>query len=249
MGQADKADPSLLPVGLTEERPGWSRVHGYLHVRANYQLVTDNLLDLTHVQFLHSFPATDRQPPAEFSPTIKAEQRGDTVYSINEFANSWMTPIYRLLWERGDAPEVCDLRANMRWDPPSALFLDTGACVANGARESGPSLMQAQWLTPETEFTTHYFWAVARDRYVEDAAMAERLKAGIDAAFRDEDEPMIEAVQGNMGTMGLWDAHPILLATDGAPIRARRIVERLFEAEREASEGARRKCDAPAQAR
>ena len=57
------------------------------------------------------------------------------------------------------------------------------------------------------------------------------MRAGIDAAFRNEDEPMIEAVQQNMGGADLWAEKPILLSTDNAAVRARRIVDKLIAAE------------------
>jgi vanillate O-demethylase monooxygenase subunit len=234
MGDADRADVSLLPdFSVVEERPGWSRVQGYLHVKANYQLVTDNLLDLSHVQFLHPFLATGGPPPENFRPEFRTEQRGTTVEAINQMSSIWNTPLYRLLWERGDAPDVVDMRANMRWDPPSLLFLDTGATVVGGARELGPTLSQGHWLTPETELTTHYFWALARDRYVHDAAVGEQVRAGIDSAFRNEDEPMIEAVQHNMHGADLWAEKPVMLSTDNAAVRARRIVDKMIAAEAE----------------
>jgi vanillate O-demethylase monooxygenase subunit len=238
MGNPESADAALLPdFSAAEDRSGWSRVQGYLHVKANYQLVADNLLDLSHVQFLHPFLATAAPPHPGFRPDIRTEQRGTTVHAINEFRYMTMTPLYRMLWERGDAPDTCDMRANMRWDPPCLLFLDTGATIVDAPHDAGPSLMQGHWLTPETELTTHYFWAVARDRFVTDESVGARVKAGIDNAFQNEDEPMIEAVQRNMGNADLWASNPVLLSTDNAPVRARRILEKLIASERPATVG------------
>ncbi|MEO0031804.1 MAG: hypothetical protein RIS94_1562, partial [Pseudomonadota bacterium] len=44
---------TLYAVDFLDEREGWGRVQGYLHVKANYQLLIDNLLDLTHLGYLH----------------------------------------------------------------------------------------------------------------------------------------------------------------------------------------------------
>jgi vanillate O-demethylase monooxygenase subunit len=89
------------------------------------------------------------------------------------------------------------------------------------------------WLTPESQWTTHYFWAATRDRLLGDATVAAQVKRGIDEAFRYEDEPMIEDVQRNMGSSDLWDGQPVLLSIDNAPVRARRIVEKLLVTERD----------------
>jgi vanillate O-demethylase monooxygenase subunit len=54
----------------------------------------------------------------------------------------------------------------------------------------------------------------------------------ITAAFRDEDKPMLEKQQANMGTADLWVLKPMLLSIDAAAARARRILERLIDAPR-----------------
>ena len=64
--------------------------------------------------------------------------------------------------------------------------------------------------------------------------MSEKLQAGIDGAFRNEDEPMIEAVQIRIGGPDLWAHDPLLFATDTAAVRARRIVEKMISGEEKA---------------
>jgi len=123
------------------------------------------------------------------------------------------------------------MRANMRWNAPALMFLDTGATQVGAAKDLGPSSPQGHWLTPESEVSTHYFWAVGRDRYVGDSAMSETLRVGIDGAFRMEDEPMIEAVQSRMAGTDFWAEQPLLFGTDTAAVRARRIVEKMILAE------------------
>jgi vanillate O-demethylase monooxygenase subunit len=230
MGDAAQADAAKLPdFGDTDEREGWSRIEGYLHVEANYQLMIDNLLDLSHVPFLHPFLGGGAPPPPEFRPDIRMEQKGDTVVAINEFHSMPNTPLYQMLWERGAPPALTDMRANMRWNPPSTLLLDTGATPVDQPRDQGPSAPSSHWLTPETETTTHYFWAATRNRHVGNAEVSAQMAAGFAAAFRDEDEPMIEACQRNMGTTDLMSLNPVLLPTDGSAVRARRIIKLKIE--------------------
>lgn len=230
MGDAAQADPAKLPdFSDVDERDGWSRIEGYLLVRANYELMIDNLLDLSHVPFLHPFLGGGAPPPPEFRPDIRMEQKGDAVIAINEFHSMPNTPLYQMLWEGAEPPALMDMRANMRWDPPSTLLLDTGATVVDQPRDRGPSAPSAHWLTPETETTTHYFWAAARDRHVGNAEVSAQLIAGFTGVFRDEDEPMIEACQRNMGTTDLMSLAPVLLQTDGPAVRARRIIKLKLE--------------------
>jgi vanillate O-demethylase monooxygenase subunit len=66
----------------------------------------------------------------------------------------------------------------------------------------------------------------------DDPAAGQELYNLLDLAFRHQDEPMIEAAQRNMGDTGdLESLEPILLRTDGAPVAARRVLQRLIAAE------------------
>ena len=43
-----------MPDWSPHSSPEWTTVYGYHHVKANYLLLIDNLLDLTHLAFVHS---------------------------------------------------------------------------------------------------------------------------------------------------------------------------------------------------
>ena len=92
----------------------------------------------------------------------------------------------------------------------------------------------AHLLTPETARSTHYFWAAARDSLRDDAALSEKIRAGIDAAFRLEDDPMISACQERMGTTDLLSLRPVFLKTDAAAGLARRTLAALIAKEQAA---------------
>ena len=53
LGEPSLADPALIPDFSENVKPGWTGVHGTLYVKGNYQLLIDNILDLTHVVFVH----------------------------------------------------------------------------------------------------------------------------------------------------------------------------------------------------
>ena len=54
MGDPAEADESEIPELHWHDDPDWTYVGGYLQVDAHYQLLVDNLLDLTHETFLHA---------------------------------------------------------------------------------------------------------------------------------------------------------------------------------------------------
>ncbi|MDB5410397.1 MAG: uncharacterized protein JWL84_5309 [Rhodospirillales bacterium] len=230
MGAAAEADlaliPDLEPFGRED---GYATVAGYLRIAANYQLITDNLLDLSHVEFMHPTFAAE-----EFIETTRAEliRQGTTVQSNRWKPQCKVSRFLRMFWTsdsvRGDA------RANMRWHPPATLYLDVGVTEVGAPIGEGVTLPFAHLLTPETKTGTHYFWAMIRDCRVDDAELNEQVHRIVTSAFADEDEPMIEAQQQEIGPdLDLMSLRPVLLHPDAAAVAARRVLAGLIDAERQ----------------
>ena len=53
MGDPASADPALIPEALGHDHPAWFMQTGQLAYEANYELINDNLLDLTHLSYVH----------------------------------------------------------------------------------------------------------------------------------------------------------------------------------------------------
>jgi vanillate O-demethylase monooxygenase subunit len=53
-GEAAKADPALLPALAWAEDPAWAFGGGLFHVKCDYRLMVDNLMDLTHEKYVHA---------------------------------------------------------------------------------------------------------------------------------------------------------------------------------------------------
>ena len=105
--------------------------------------------------------------------------------------------------------------------------------------EDGALIPQLHFITPETEFTSHYFYVNGRNRRHGEPEVDAAMLALFDLAFAQQDEPMIEMVQRRMGhSSDIFALDPILLATDAAPVAARRILARLIAEERAEPGGA-----------
>jgi hypothetical protein len=104
----------------------------------------------------------------------------------------------------------------------------------------GPRQLQAwdfHFLTPESENTTHYFYAT-RDNFIEaDAEHVKRKLAGMLAAFEFEDGPIVGAIQQEMADEDFWSLKPVLLTSDPGPVRAERLLEKLIHDEQAAAPG------------
>ena len=117
---------------------------------------------------------------------------------------------------------------DMRWDAPASMLLDVGVAPAGSQRRRGITQWGAHILTPESENSTLYFWASVRDFGLDDDEMDMQIRGAIEAAFGDEDKPMIEDVQRNMGGKSFEDMGPLLLPFDKGGVLARRVLTDLI---------------------
>lgn len=224
-GEPEQADPALLPDFAVLEDPAYACVRGVLHMNANYQLITDNLLDLSHVPYLHP----QLRAPNDVVNRHEMRKEGTRVWSMLWRDDALPSGLMQLFWPKD---RMGDARAHMRWDPPGLLLLDVGITDRGAAPEAGLTLPSVHLLAPETAGTTHYFWAFLRNRDIHDPALDEKIGAIGRNAFANEDKPIIEAQQANIGPdADVLALKPIVLSPDAAGLQARRILRRLLEAE------------------
>ena len=228
MGDPAHADPARIPVLSARDDTRFDWVSGHIHVQGNYQLVIDNLLDLTHVEFLHPFLA---DPTDTFPTTVTCSEQGDEVVSRYTRPHCHCTQLVAALWD--EAPPVISLMAEMRWSAPSNLIQRNGFDVAQH-RDMDDTHVQVPFchlLTPETERTTHYFWAGGRNLKQGVEAVSQAFRRGVEGAFKGEDEPMIADIQQRMGMRDLLEMKPLLLPIDKSAVLARRRVADLLKRE------------------
>lgn len=113
-------------------------------------------------------------------------------------------------------------------------MLDSGIVPSGVEPQPHDSTLMLHSMTPESASATHYFYCFTRGYRVDDVELTKAIKALLEAAFVEEDKPMIEAQQCMMGTSDLWALRPALLAIDNAAVRARRQLEKLIACERNA---------------
>ena len=235
MGDPAKADDTKIrSFPEFGKNSGFTSVEGSLHVKANYQLISDNLLDLTHGQYLHPMFA-NTAGPATLEPYSDPDP--DTVWAKFYRRSQYPNKYFQFLGYPADT--LGDHRNCMRWNAPSNLLLDVGMTKVGAPVEEGISIPTAHLITPETETSSHYFWAMARNFRLDDQDFSKKLlDIGIDL-FNNEDKPMIEAQQTAFGdTDDLLSLKPVLLSTDAPSVRARRVVLRLVADEQGHKKGA-----------
>ncbi len=223
MGEAAEADDSAIPEFDFLSDPTFQNVKGYTLADGHYELMTDNIMDLGHIEFLHpGLLGSDAVRKAQTEIT----QKGNTVYSKRLTSNEVLPPVLQTWYEAGD--RVVQRWLNVRWDPAATMKLTVGVLPDGEAREDAHESQGCHLMTPATDTTTHYFWAQGRNWGTPDPKMDELRLASLRKAFDTQDKPMIEAVQRNMGTTDLDALQPVMLATDGGPVRARRVLKQLI---------------------
>lgn len=228
MGEPAKADTAKIPNLYWLADPKWSATPGYIHLNSNYQFLIDNLLDLTHVSYVHK--KTLAGDPREATTPTKTERLPDGV-RVGRWMIDFVPP--PLFAKAGNFTGNVDRWQFATWNPPATVYLDvgcakTGTGAPAGDRSEGISIWSSHLITPETEHSSHYMFCFARDFALGDVEMSRLLYEGSKATFL-EDAEMLEAVQANRcgGSLdGLVD-----IAADAAQLQARRMLGQLISAD------------------
>ena len=234
MGDVARADMAQIPdLGFVDGLSEHAFSKGYLPTAAGHQLMEDNILDLSHADYLH--PET-LGGGSLTRARAKVNETDDSVSVQWLVSNEMAIPIFRDEFPTPDT--ITDMWTEVRWQPNGVMLLRVGATPAGERREAGIETMNAHIMTPETERRTHYFFFNARNFKMQDAVYNARSAAGLRKAFEEEDKPMIEAQQRRIGDADLFARQPTLLSIDAGSTRARRLYERLLQGEAGARAGA-----------
>jgi len=224
MGEPQEADPGLIPdFAFLDDRITRRAVRGLTHVAASYWLEIDNLMDLSHIDYVHNGSIGSG---AMYGGKHKVIQEGNTVRS------NWWCPNVPCL--PNFEPEIhangrpTDHWLEMRWDPPGIMKLEVGVTLAGRPRSEGLAIPQGHFLTPETRASTHYFWTISRTNQLDSPEYDQILLNVTRRAFEGEDKPMLEAIQREMASGDLWAQQPVLLNVDKGAVQARRVLDKLL---------------------
>lgn len=223
MGLPANADDSTIPELSFVTDPSFQNVKGYTHAQGNYELMTDNIMDLGHIEFLHPGLLGSEAVRRAHSEVL---QEGSTVFSNRLTSNEVLPPFLQVWYEAGARPVQRWL--NVRWDAPAIMKLTVGVLPEGDIRSKSHESQGCHLMTPANATSTHYFWAQGRNWGVPDPEMDKARLDSLRKAFDTQDKPMIEAVQQNMGTNDLDSLKPVMLTVDAGPIRARRVLAKLI---------------------
>jgi vanillate O-demethylase monooxygenase subunit len=226
MGDPALADETQIPDTFSLQHPDWRMKPGYLHYDANHLLISDNLLDFSHLSFVHERTLGGTKQIAEVRAHMQRLPRG--IHLERRILNSVPAPYHvRLGAPRGPVDRwwIYDYLV------PGVLLLDSGVKPAEGASaDAGVALHfhSCQAITPESSGSTHYFFMQAHAFALDDATVTESLYQSVVAAF-EEDKRIIQAQQAMLDDT---TAEPMMgLPVDAALGAYRQIYSRLLAAE------------------
>ncbi|CAN5346759.1 aromatic ring-hydroxylating dioxygenase subunit alpha [soil metagenome] len=239
MGEPALADPTKIIRNPEHASEKWSWRPYYFHVKTNWQLLVDNIMDLTHVPYIHA-RTIGGNPAQHYEADTKVEVENGKISLTRHMPNSVPPKSYI---DAGGFTGRVDRWQEVRFHPESGMVLrvNAGGCDVDtgayeGKRDHGFMLVNVHCVTPETETSTHYIWSICTTAPKDSGAPEVLFDQFYDTIKEDEDT--LEAQQARI------DEHPdrpfVGIASDGAVNQARRLLSQMQDEEAKGNTAAER---------
>lgn len=228
MGDQESADPGLIIDIPHYDDPAWGTTRrGSIDIACNYIWIIDNLLDPSHVAWVHltSFAGagTDNIP-------LELSEDDDRLVVWRWIMDRPAPPYYQQIF---DFPGNCDRKQHYECRLPS-IAINGSVYARAGTGGDDANLPEDVFLNTSYNFITpidadhsQYFWFQHRNSLPDDEAVSEQMFDGAITAF-NEDKEILEAVHHGMKTSR---TKHINLGLDAGAMRFRRMVQRRIETE------------------
>ncbi len=238
IGDADKADTARIPRAPWLDSDRYTTVRGMEPLAARYELLVDNLMDLSHETYLHGgYIGTPEV--AETPITTEVDEDAGVIYVSRHMADAACPSFY----SRSTGLEGRITRwQDIEYHPPCLYLLHSRiAPVGSVPPEDGPDeeafhVEVVYAITPETEHSTHDFWMVARDFALEDQEVSNFLAENNRTVVLQDVEALNVLEQVVEGEKENYQELSINIDTGG--LAARRLLKKLIAAGEQPSAGA-----------
>ena len=226
MGAAELADEDLIPDLHWMDAPGWKATLGYLHFKADYRLVNDNLLDLSHETYIHKH--TIGNDAVADSPVVTEVIDDRVVRAHREMPDIEPPPFFAMA-------QGHDGRIN-RWQiaiymAPGFNMTEVGFHPVGTDRNKDHLMMRPiHLITPETDHSSHYIWGLARNFRIDDDDFNDRIYVATQHTF-NEDRELLEAQDARLQEEGMPKLPQLAVKVDKGPVTGRRLLEAMIQAE------------------
>ncbi|HEY3243315.1 MAG TPA: aromatic ring-hydroxylating dioxygenase subunit alpha [Phycisphaerae bacterium] len=230
MGDPTRADAGKITSFPWMAKTGWQHTKLHARIECNYQLIIDNLLDLSHLAFVHASTVGSRELADD---AVVKTTRSETGVQTSRWTLD--VPPARTYAQFGrydgniDRWQITDFRA-----PCTAVIRNGSAKAGTGAPEGRSGEQRWEFIvchgiTPEMDRTTNYFWAVIHDFGADDAEGTAEFHRQCREVIGED----IAVFTAQQRMLDLRPDAPLLdIGYDNGPLQARRLIDRLLDAER-----------------
>lgn len=223
IGDDDAADETLIPDPGWVNDDEWHVLSGTIRIRGSWRVMHDNLLDLTHLTFLHN-GVGGTEAYAQVVPNVESDGRTLTVtrqYVDDSPGSGWAlgtdTPIERY---------ACN-----DWRSPALIIVEvrmTDIAAHERGEDNVARIRFMHSITPESSSSLHYHWIVARD-FLRDSENVTKMFYEQTVATYAEDTDAVEWIQEAMERYPRTDPREISVKADAGALQGRRIIESLLQ--------------------
>ena len=235
-GDPEKASEDQLPDLFWAESPDWAYGGGLYHIQADYRLMIDNLMDLTHETYVHA--SSIGQAEIDEQPVKTVAEDGQVVTS-RDMEGVKAPPFWQMAMEQKglDPDATVDRWQICRFTPPSHILIDVGVAIAGKGGfeadlEHKAYAIVVDFITPETETSHWYHWGMARTWGTDDSAMTTKIREGQGAIF-SEDLEILERQQASL--LRNQERKLLMLDIDAGGVQSRRMLDKLLQEESSAA--------------
>ncbi|MFI5607917.1 Rieske 2Fe-2S domain-containing protein [Amycolatopsis sp. NPDC051903] len=177
IGERELADPAAIPRAPWLADPAYTTVCGMEPLAARYELLVDNLLDLSHETYLHGgYIGTPEVANTPITTEVDEDRR--IIYVSRHMDDAECPSFYAK--STGIEGRITRWQ-DIEYHPPCLYLLHSRIAPVgvlpneDGTDPDGFHVEVVYAITPETEHSTHDFWAVARDFALEDQGVSDFL--------------------------------------------------------------------------
>lgn len=229
MGDPEQADAAKLPAQDWITSPSWEQSRGTLHLKASYVRLHENLLDLTHLSYLH---AKSFGTPDYAKAPFDVEQREGYYALKRDVQPTTLPPIWGQTTGLTGHQQAARVAHSAFRGPGlhevSVTFYD---CTVPAAQRTEFNIITAHMPTPETATTTHYFIVHGRDFAQHDAGITEFMHQQLFTAF-NEDVTGLALQEELLAATPEHELYELTVAADGPAVSMRRYLKARADAQR-----------------
>ena len=222
IGDPEKADEALIVDYPFHGSSDWPSKQRLTPVASSYLLIADNLLDATHLAYVHGDTVGGSDPNVHMTAESSLKPTAGGLRFERLMRNAPAPPAYAACVPFGGP---IDRWQEFDFVAPSTVLQYSGGVPAGADRATAAAprfdMRIFHSATPATDNSCYYFYSVSNGHNTDDPQATETIFQQVGAAI-DEDKLFIEAQQQRVDELGqerLFDN-----AADAARIMARRVV-------------------------